>query len=63
MTRAALAVLAPAVRLLGRLHAAGLIQDDLHLGNFLHHAGEVLVIDGDALRRVGRGQPLPMARA
>jgi hypothetical protein len=60
---AALAVLAPAVRLLGRLHAAGLIQEDLHLGNFLHHAGEVLVIDGDALRRVGRGQPLPMARA
>ncbi len=29
----------------------------------MHHAGEVLVIDGDALRRVGRGQPLPMARA
>jgi hypothetical protein len=32
---AALAVLSPAFHALGRLHAAGLVQADLHLGNFL----------------------------
>ncbi|RDE51194.1 MAG: hypothetical protein DVS81_07380 [Candidatus Accumulibacter meliphilus] len=46
----ALAVLAPALGMLGRLHAAGLVQDDLHLGNFLRHDGRVLVVDGDAVR-------------
>ena len=46
----ALAVLAPALGMLGRLHAAGLVQDDLHLGNFLRHDGRVLVVDGYAVR-------------
>ena len=32
---AAQALLAPALALLGRLHAAGLTQEDLHFGNFL----------------------------
>jgi len=35
---------------LGRLHAAGLLQEDAHLGNFLLRGDEVFVIDGDAVR-------------
>jgi len=40
---------------LGRLHAAGLLQEDAHLGNFLLRDadsgdGDVFVIDGDAVR-------------
>jgi tRNA A-37 threonylcarbamoyl transferase component Bud32 len=54
----ALAVLAPAFAMLGRLHAHGLVQDDLHLGNFLVNAGELMVIDGDAVRALSPGQPL-----
>jgi tRNA A-37 threonylcarbamoyl transferase component Bud32 len=59
----ALAVLAPALAMLGRLHAAGLVQDDLHLGNFLRHQGRMLVVDGDAVRVISRGQRLPPADA
>ena len=55
---AALAVLAPAFAMLGRLHAHGLVQDDLHLGNFLVHAGGLWVIDGDAVRALTPGQAL-----
>jgi tRNA A-37 threonylcarbamoyl transferase component Bud32 len=56
--RAALSVLIPAFRALGRLHAAGLVQDDLHLGNFLRCGDDVFVIDGDAVRAISPGQPL-----
>jgi hypothetical protein len=55
----ALALLAPALTLVGRLHAAGLVQEDLHLGNFLLHDGRLWVIDGDAVRVVSRPQRLP----
>lgn len=51
----AIALLAPAFALLGRVHAAGLSHDDLHFGNFLRHAGRLLLIDGDAVRRHGAG--------
>ncbi len=43
-------LLLPAFALLGRLHAAGLVHDDLHLGNFLSSANELLLIDGDGVR-------------
>lgn len=36
--------------LLAKMHAAGLAQEDLHLGNFLCAAGRCYVIDGDAVR-------------
>jgi len=36
--------------LLAQMHAAGLAQEDLHLGNFLCAAGRCYVIDGDAVR-------------
>ena len=55
---AALDVLRPACGALGALHAAGLVQQDLHLGNFLRRDGEVFVIDGDAVRAVSPGQPI-----
>lgn len=48
---AGIAVLAPAFRLLGRLHRHGLTHDDLHLGNFLRSGDAHYVIDGDAIRR------------
>ena len=51
-----LAVLSLALRLLGRLHAAGLVQEDLHLGNFLQRGDELFVIDGDAVRSISPGQ-------
>lgn len=54
----ALDVLCPAFRELGRLHANGLVQDDLHLGNFLRRGQDVLIVDGDAVRAVSPGMPL-----
>ncbi len=42
--------LLPAMALLGRLHAAGLVQRDLHPGNFLCHGERLLLIDGDGVR-------------
>ncbi|MDR3298682.1 MAG: lipopolysaccharide kinase InaA family protein [Candidatus Accumulibacter sp.] len=61
-------LLRPAFALLGRLHAAGLIQTDPHFGNFLEphgrdesrpyiHAGALLLIDGDGVERL-RGDPM-----
>ncbi|MDR3221710.1 MAG: hypothetical protein LBU46_06865 [Candidatus Accumulibacter sp.] len=44
-------ILRPAFALLGRLHAAGLIHTDPHLGNFLEHEGKLLLIDGDGVER------------
>ncbi len=51
----ALEILLPAFVLLGRLHASGLIQTDLHLGNFLEHEGELFLIDGDGIEPVPKG--------
>lgn len=42
--------LAAAFATLGRLHAAGLIHDDAHLGNFLLSGDCLQIIDGDAVR-------------
>jgi tRNA A-37 threonylcarbamoyl transferase component Bud32 len=51
-------LLAPALHLLGRLHAAGLIHNDLHLGNFLRFDGKLYIVDGDAVRMIRPGRPL-----
>ena len=46
-----------AFALLGQMHAAGLIHEDVHLSNFLRHAGRLYVIDGDAVHTVsGNGR-------
>lgn len=55
---ATLEVLRPAFRSLGRMHAAGLIQKDLHLGNFLRRGDEFWVIDGDAVHSISPGRAL-----
>ena len=60
---AAQALLTPALALLGRLHAAGLTQEDLHFGNFLRCGDALFLVDGDAVRVITPGQPLPAARA
>ncbi|MDR0775988.1 MAG: hypothetical protein LBE81_05055 [Azonexus sp.] len=39
-----------AMHLLGRLHGAGLVQQDPHFGNFLLYRGQLLLIDGDGVR-------------
>ena len=43
-----------AVRLLARLHGCGLAHRDPHLGNFVCSGGELFVVDGDAVGRLGR---------
>jgi tRNA A-37 threonylcarbamoyl transferase component Bud32 len=59
----ALNILRPAFALIGRLHAAGLVHTDPHLGNFLEHRGALFLIDGDGIRRVrgGAGQQVRQA--
>jgi tRNA A-37 threonylcarbamoyl transferase component Bud32 len=42
--------LLPAFALLGRLHAAELVHDDLHPGNFLQQGERLWLIDGDGIR-------------
>lgn len=53
-----LSQLLPAFALLGRLHAAGLVHDDLHLGNFLFSDGQVQLIDGDGIHPANASQQL-----
>lgn len=59
----ALALIAPALHTVGRMHEAGLVQEDLHLGNFLRHQETLYVIDGDAVRALTPGKPLSDAQA
>lgn len=51
----ACAVIEPAIRVVGRMHAEGLIHEDPHLGNFLRQDASLFVIDGDAIRSPGAG--------
>lgn len=45
-----------ALALLGRLHGAGLVHDDLHPGNFLFHDGTPWLIDGDGVHAASPAQ-------
>jgi len=56
-------LLRPAFGLLGTLHACGLVQEDLHLGNFLRSGGRLYAIDGDAVRAISPGKPLDATQA
>ena len=60
---ASLALLAPILTQLGRMHAAGVTQRDLHYGNFLFDAGRTWVIDGDTVERHAAPLPAPQATA
>ncbi len=42
------------LRLLARMHQSGLVQDDLHFGNFLLAQNKLFVIDGDTVQDFGR---------
>jgi tRNA A-37 threonylcarbamoyl transferase component Bud32 len=57
------AVLAPALVMLAHMHAAGLQQGDLHLGNFLRTGKALQLIDGDAVRAAGRSLAVSDAAA
>ncbi|MBK8524112.1 MAG: hypothetical protein IPL58_08265 [Betaproteobacteria bacterium] len=57
----AMGVLSPVLEVLARMHQAGVVQEDLHLGNFLRTADRLLVIDGDSVKNFGR--PLTAAEA
>lgn len=59
----AMALLGAALRSLAALHRQGLVQHDLHLGNFLQQGEQLYLIDGDAISAVSPGQPLPAAQA
>lgn len=48
--------LVESLALLGRLHGAGLVHDDLHLGNFLFHGETPWLIDGDGVHAASPGQ-------
>ena len=46
------------VELVGSLHDAGLVQEDLHLENFLVSGQQIYAIDGDAIRVRNQGNSL-----
>jgi tRNA A-37 threonylcarbamoyl transferase component Bud32 len=46
--------------LVGELHVAGLVQEDLHLGNFLIANEKIYAIDGDAICTARKGHPLAL---
>ncbi|SEI82074.1 Lipopolysaccharide kinase (Kdo/WaaP) family protein [Pseudomonas linyingensis] len=56
------AVLGEALGAIGRLHARGLWQDDLHLDNLLRRDGQLYLIDGGGIRAQLAGQPLARAQ-
>lgn len=56
------AVLGEALEAIGRLHAKGLWQADLHLDNLLRHQGQLYLIDGGGIQAETAGQPLSRQR-
>ena len=52
------AVLGEALAAVGRMHAKGLWQEDLHLDNLLRQDGELYLIDGAGIRAEEAGKPL-----
>ena len=52
-------VLGEALGEIGRLHARGLWQSDLHLDNLLRYDGQLYLVDGGGVRAQEPGQPLP----
>jgi tRNA A-37 threonylcarbamoyl transferase component Bud32 len=51
-------MLLAAIRLVGRMHGRGLVQTDLHLGNFLRRGDELYMIDGDGIVNCLVGQDI-----
>ena len=59
----AVAILQRALRTIAAMHARGLAQTDLHLGNFLQAQQQLYVIDGDAIEAAEPGKPLALSAA
>ena len=57
-TPATVAELPQAMPILARLHAHGVIQNDLHLNNVLRTARGLFLVDGGAVSGMGRDKPL-----
>ena len=57
-TPATVADLPQAMPILARLHAHGVIQNDLHLNNVLRTAHGLFLVDGGAVSGMGRDKPL-----
>lgn len=55
---AALNIMRAALGTIAVMHDAGLMQADLHLGNFLRHGQQLYVIDGDAIEASEPCKPL-----
>lgn len=51
-------LLALALATIGAMHAKGLQQADLHLGNFLRQGAQIFIIDGDAVQVQKLNEPL-----
>lgn len=63
-SEAARRILQDALATIGAMHAKGLAQTDLHLGNFLQDGqGRLYVIDGDAIEAREPGRPLALSAA
>lgn len=56
-------ILHDALRIIAAMHAQGIMQTDLHLGNFLQRDAQLYVIDGDAIEVREPGKPLPLSDA
>ena len=57
-SRARVDILTGVMKILAKLHDHGVIQNDIHLANFLLSEGEINTIDGGAVERKGE-DPLP----
>ena len=57
-SRARIEILVKVMNILAKLHDHGVIQNDIHLANFLLSEGKIDAIDGGAVERKGEG-PLP----
>lgn len=57
-SRARIEILAGVMKILAKLHDHGVVQNDIHLANFLLSEGKISTIDGGAVERKGEG-PLP----
>jgi len=56
-------LLGQSLEVIGKLHAQGLWQDDLHLDNLLQSGGQIWLIDGAGVRVKRLGKALPARRA
>ena len=57
-----LEILRQVVVSIAKMHQAGVVQEDIHLDNFLHQSAELYTIDGGGVRRQRSGRPISETR-